>query len=362
MLRLLINSLAREFYQRHAGFFLIGFYVLFGVVEPSQLLSYHEALLIAGISSPMGMAIVFVSWGLYSLKVHFFIRQELASARYNFISEMGKLDKSTHLKLWMALLCTIILPIIIYAIVLIGLCVYHQFFISLACILIVFFSIAFGLSFLYYQSSTYGFLKQDRQPVNLLGKIKRPFLSWPLHYLLSEQTVMLIMCKVMSLIFFKGILWVFADVGNDTRVLLVALLASVLSHAVLVFTLLKFEVTFLNFSKSMPISTYQRLVNWLFTFAVILFPEWILLMISSQWSLYPIMNGFLFSIAGLLLLLTSLYIVKLNMDLYLRWLLFFFFISMWSILAHYYLAYSFVLLISCALYYLNNFKKADLAA
>lgn len=114
MLRLLINSLAKEFYQQHAGFFLMGFYVLFGVVEPSQLIGYQKTLLLAGISSPIGMAIVFVSWMLYGFKVHFFIKQKLALAQYNFINEVGTLEKNRQLKLWLALYSVILLPILIY--------------------------------------------------------------------------------------------------------------------------------------------------------------------------------------------------------------------------------------------------------
>jgi len=360
MLRLLINSLAKEFYQQHAGFFLMGFYVLFGVVVPSQLIGYHKALLLAGISSPIGMVIVFISWILYGVKVHLFIKQKLALAQYNFIKEVGTLEKNRQLKLWLALYSIILLPIIIYVFALIGLSVYCHFFISLICILIVFSSLVFGFSFLSFKSVTLGFLKEDRQQTNSYIKLKRPFFSWPLYYLLRDQSLMLLICKVLSLFFFKGILWMFADVGSDPRALLVALLASVLCHAVLVFTLLKFEVAYLNFSKSLPISTFKRLLGWLFTFTIILFPEWIFLILSSEYNFYSVINGFLFGLAGLLFLLTLLYIVKLNMDIYLRWLLIFFFISMWSILAHYYLLFSLVLLGSCALYYLMNFDRIDL--
>lgn len=360
MLRLLINSLAKEFYQQHAGFFLMGFYVLFGVVEPSQLISYHKSLLLAGLSSPVGLAIVFVSWVLYCVKVHYFIKQKLALAQYKFINEVGTLDKSPQLKLWLALYCVILLPIIIYVLALIGISVYNRFFLSLIFILAVFVALAIGLSFLSYRSVTFGFLKEERHQINPYIKVKRPFFSWPLFYLLNEQPLMLLMCKALSLVFFKCMLWMFADVGHDTRVLLVALLASVLCHAVLVFTLLKFEISYLNFSKSLPILTYKRLLGWLFTLAIILLPEWAFLIISSEYDVYAIINGFVFGLAGLLFLLTLLYFVKLNMDIYLRWLLFFFFISMWSILAHYYLLFSLILLGSCALYYLMNFNRTDL--
>jgi len=360
MLKLLVNSLAKEFYQQHAGYFLMGFYVLFGVVEPSQLIGYHKALLLAGISSPAGIAIVFISWTLYCIKVYFFIKQKLALHQYNFIKEIGSLDKNSQLKTWLFFYAVILLPIIVYVCALIGLSIYNHLFLSLICILTVFISLAIGLSFFSYQSVTFGFLKEERNRNNTYIQVKRPFFSWPLFYLLNDQPLMLLMCKVLSLVFFKGMLLMFADVGNDTRVLLVALLASVLCHAVLVLTLLKFEIAYLNFSRSLPVPCYQRLLGWLMTFTIILSPEWMFLMISSKCDVYSIVNGFVFAQAGMLFLLTLLYIVRLNMDLYLRWLLFFFFISMWSILGHYYMLFGLVLMGSCVVYYLKNFDSTDL--
>jgi hypothetical protein len=360
MLRLLINSLAKEFYQQHAGFFLVGIYILFGMVGPSQLIDYQKSLLSSAVSSPVGLVMVFTSWLLYSVKVHFFIKQKLGLTEYNFIKEIGVLDRNTQLKLWLTLYFVLLLPIIIYVLALICLGVYNHFFINVIYILFVFSALVFGLSFFSYQSVTFGFLKQERQQINSSVNIKRPSFSWPLYYLFNEQSLMLLICKILSLVFFKCVLWMFADIGNDTRVLLVALLASVLCHVVLIFTLLKFEIAYLNFNRSLPISIYKRLHRWLMIFSVILIPEWVLLIISSDYNLYSITNGFLFGLAGLFFLLILLYIVKLNMENYLKWLLFFFFTSMWSVVAHYYLLFSLVLLGCCALYYLRNFDKTDL--
>jgi hypothetical protein len=362
MLRLLVNTLAKEFYQQHAGYFLMGFYILFGVVEPSQLIGYHKALLLAGISSPIGTALVLASWGVYCVKVHIFIKQKSALSQYNFIKELGTLDRNAQLKLWLILYCVILLPIIIYFFALLILSVYYHFFISLLYIVTIFSALVFGLSFLSYQSVTFGFSQQVRRQINFGIKLKRPFLSWPLYYLWNEQSLMLLMCKVLSLFFFKGVLWMFADVGNDTRVLLVALLASVLCHAVLIFTLLKFEIAYLNFCKSLPISIYKRLLGWLSTFTIILLPEWLFLILSSDSNLYSIINGFLFGLAGLLFLLTLLYIVRLNVERYLSWLLFFFFTAMWSVLASCYLLFSLILLGGCTFYYLSNYSRTDLSA
>lgn len=360
MLKLLINSLAKEFYQQHAGFFLMGIYILFGVVEPSQLIDYQKNLLLAGISSPYGMMIVFASWLLYTIKVQFFIKQKLALTKYNFIKEIGALQKNTQLKLWLKLYFVILLPIIIYALLLIGLSIHYRFFISIISALIVFSGLMLSLAWLTYKSATLSFLEKERNPIEFGIKIKRPFSSWPLFYLFKEQPLMILLCKVLSLVFFKSILWMFADVGNDIRILLIALLASVLCHAVLILTLLKFETDYLNFSKGLPISVWKRLWNWILVFEIILVPEWILLITASQYDLYSIGNGFLFGLAGLFFLLIVLYLVRLNMENYLKWLLLFFFTAMWLILAQWYLLFSLILLASCKVYYLTTFSKTDL--
>ncbi|WP_316843678.1 hypothetical protein [Pedobacter psychrodurus] len=360
MLKLLINSLAKEFYQQHAGFFLVGIYILFGVVEPSQLIGYQKALLLAGISSPVGMAIVFSSWLLYTMKVHFFIEQKLSLAKYFFIKESAALEKNLQLKLWIRLYFILLFPIVVYVFLLIALSLNYHFFISIIGILTVFSVLILGLSWITYQSITFGFLKQEKQSVNFGVKVKKPFFSWPLFHLAKEQPLMLFMCKLLSFVFFKGMMWMFADIGYDVRIILVALLASILCHAVLVFTLLKFETDYLSFSKSLHISVYKRIFNWLLVLAIVFIPEWILLISVAQFELFSIVNGFMFGLTGLFFLLTLLYMVRLNMDNYLKWLLFFFFITMWSILANHYLLFSVVLLGICILYYVLMFYKTDL--
>ena len=360
MLRLLNKSFAKKFYQQHAGYFLVGIYLLFGIVEPSQLIDYQKTLLLAGISSPMGLLIVFLSWLLYVLKVYFFVKHKLALAQYKFIHEIGALNIKTQLKIWLSLYAVMLLPVTIYALALIGLSIYYHFFLSFFCVLIVFFTLILGLSLRSYQLVTIAFLKEEQTQNNTGIKIILPFFSWPIVHLFKEQPLMLFMCKLSSLVLFKAMLWMFADVGNDTRVLLIALLASVLCHSVLVYTLLRFEIAFLNFSKSLPVSIYKRLYGWLVIFTMVLIPEWILLIVSSAYNLYSIANGFLFSLTSIFFLLTVMYFIRLNVDNYLKWLLFFFFTAMWAILGHYYLVFSLVLLVCCTTYYMLNFDKIDL--
>lgn len=359
MLRLLVRTLAKEFYQQHAGFFLFALYVLFGIVEPRQVIGFNSALLLSGISSPLGMALVVISWILYSLKVWLFIQAKLSLPQYNFIRESGSLSKSSQLTLWIKFYLIILLPVFVYFIILVYLSVKYQLFLSLAGILIAFFALHSGLTWMSFQRVSFGFLRQQSSHLPAL-RFRKRFFSWPIYYLFNEQLVQLLMCKILSFAMFKGILWMFADVAADVRTLLIALLASILCHSVLVFNLLTFETKYLSFTRSLPMKTISRFVQWLFVFLIILIPEWIFFMMASHYHMYAIADGFLFGLGGLFFLLVLLYTVRLDMESYLKMLLLFFFIAIWAILGHYYVLFSFLMIGSAFLFYVFRFDKIDL--
>jgi hypothetical protein len=57
----------RGFYQAHAGMFLFFFLFMVGAVDPGELLNYHKTLMLAFISSPLMLMVVFVVWFLYTI-------------------------------------------------------------------------------------------------------------------------------------------------------------------------------------------------------------------------------------------------------------------------------------------------------
>jgi hypothetical protein len=364
MVRLLIRSLGKEFYQQHAGFFFVGFYFLFGVVEPSQLLGYHKSLLIAGISSPLGIALVCGSWLLYSIKVYFFIQQKADLPEYKFLSTIGSLDTKRQLRVSLKLFVFILLPVLTYVVLLVGFSIGYLHLGAAIIFITVFLILCLCLSWLSFRNITYGFLKSEWSVNERLSKIEarfvKPFFSWPIFHLFNEQPLMLIVCKFSSFILFKGILWMFADQPGDLRVLLMALLASVLSHAIVVIDLLKFEAKYLNFTSSMPFNIGKRYLNWLITFALILIPEWIIFAISVHFTLVSVFCGLVFGLSGMSFLLIVLLAIELDTERYFKWLLFYFSISMMAILSGYYIIFSIVLAAGCFLFYRFSFDTIDL--
>ncbi|RYG17359.1 MAG: hypothetical protein EOO07_11270 [Chitinophagaceae bacterium] len=345
MLKLLHKTIGVAFFTQHAGLFLVICYLLFGAVEGSQLIPYHYALLMAICSSPLIWMIVFLLWVVYSVKCYLFVKQKLDLRNFTFSTELTKIKKNHQIRIWLKVYAFMLMPIIGYAVLMLVIAVRNQYIFSFFATLVGLTTLLISLSFLTFKSTNYNFNPKKNFVVQGLFELRKPFWSWPLFYLVHEQPLMLFACKFVSLLAFKAILWVFADLGNDIKVLLTAMLAVVLSHAVLLVNWVKFDVTYLSFVQSLPISIGRRLRYWLMVIFTVLVPELGLCAWTTHLNMPQIGGIMLFGTSTLFALFILVYLVKADMDRYVKYLLFFFFIAMLAILAGYYLLFSAALLL-----------------
>lgn len=344
MLKLLIRSLGLTFYQQHIGLFLVALYLLFGMIQGYALIDFHLSLLISICSSTLNLLILFGVWILYAIKCVFFMKQKLVLAEYQFMKVLTALSSKQQFKLWAKFYGFLLLPILSYAVLMLLICVRHQFYFTFfATLLTAFLLIAF-LTVYTFRFSNFTFYVFKSWITLPKVAINRPFWTWPLYYLLEEQRMRLLICKVFSILSFKVVLLVFADVGNDIRVYLTALLAVVLSHAVLVFNLIKFDALYSAFAKNLPVCTLLRLFYWVLVFVLLLLPEFGLLIWLSDLNTFQFINCLFFCIATMLGLQMLVYFLKADMEKYMKYLLFFFFVSMLAILAGYYFIFSLLLI------------------
>ncbi len=360
MLAILCKTIGLSFYRQHVGLFLVAFYLLFGAVEGSQLISYHYAILMAICSSPLVLALLFVVWVLYAFKVLFFVKQQLALESHAFVKEINRLPNKVQYRLWFRLYAFVLAPILIYALLVICIAVKHQlYWSSIAAILGV---IGLLVALTSYTLRLTNFVyKPSVNWINIPQfKFNRPFWLWPLFYLLQEQAIMLLVCKVVSMLFLKVILLLFADVGDDIRVYLTALLAVVLSHAILIFNLIKFDASYRLFARSLAINKLRTLANWFLLLILLLTPEFGLLIWLTNFGVLQFIYEVLFCSATMLFLFVLVYLLKADMERYMKYILFFFFINMLMILAGYYLLYSSTLLACAVALFLWKYPRMDL--
>lgn len=344
MLKLLYKTIGRAFYQQHAGFFLVVFYLLFGAVEGSQLISYHQALLLAFCTSPLALLLLLGIWILYALKCEFFVKQKLKQENFLFANNLTVLPKNNQIWVWLKMYVLLLLPILGYALLLLLMALSHGHYLTFMAVALFLPLLLLLLALSAFNHHNYAFRITKRWVKLPMLKIKRPFWTWPLFYLLNEQRLMLVLCKVVSFVFLKGMLWMFADVGPDSRVYLTAAMTVVLSHSVVLLNLVKFEANYLSFAKGLPISAFSKLGQWLGVMCLLLSPEMILFVWLVKFDWAQCFAILFYLLSAMLCLLALVYWLKANMDNYLKCLLFFFFVSMWMILAGQFLVFSLLLL------------------
>ncbi|TKC10332.1 hypothetical protein FA048_09070 [Pedobacter polaris] len=360
MLKLLIRTIGATFYQRHVGLFLVIFYLLFGMIQGYDLILFHKALLLSICSSPLNLLILFGIWILYSLKSLLFVRQKLSQEDYGFAKELTAVSKKAQIIIWIKVYSFLLVPVLCYAGLVIITSIVHQYFFSFFATIAMLGLVMISLAIYTYRSSNFNF-NVSKAWLNFPNlKINKPFWSWPIWYLLNEQRIMLLICKIVSFLAFKAILLVFADIPNDIRIYLTALLAVVLSHAILILNLTKFDAFYNSFAKNLPINAIKRLTYWVFVFGLLLIPELILLVVSTGITPLQFANCVLFCLGSILVLQALVYLLKANTDRYLQYLLFFFFVSMFAILGGYYLPFSLAVIILSTIIFFWNYNSLDL--
>ncbi|PYF72405.1 hypothetical protein [Pedobacter nutrimenti] len=359
MLKLLTKTLSREFYIQHAGLFLFLFYLLFGTVEASQLLNYHKALLLAIASSPLLLTGCFLLWILYALKCQLFIGNKKNLPAYAFMQLLPAAAKKRQLLVWLQLYALLLLPVLIYAVLLLGLAWCYGYYYTVLSVALFMPVLLMCLSWFSRRKSIYSFL--DRQPLFRipLPVFRKPFILWPVVYVFQKQPLMLLVCKVLSFVLFKAMLWMFADVGNDIRVVLFGLLAAILSHNVLISVLVSQDAATLSFNRSLPVSAIRTLGRQLSVLVLLFLPELLFFSLKVQFNLWAIFQGLLFGLSGLFFFRMLFFALQHPED-GLKFLLFFFILSSLAILSGLILPYSLILASASVFYFFYSFYQKDL--
>lgn len=257
---------------------------------------------------------------LIELKSFFFVRKLIHTPTYNFVKTSSAAPKHIQLQNWFLLYLSLHSPIILFSLYVIITGLYEQFIISAAALSGFIIITCSTLSIFTFKAVNYTF-----KPTKRLIKLpeipfKKPYWTWPLYYILKEQTLALITCKILSFLLFKGIIWMFADHDNDIRIYLLSLMAATISHCILISIALRFERSYSNFTNSLPLNYGYRLFSLLSFIFTLLIPE---LFFYSRLSGFTIINtlwGVLLSSGILLTLRMLLYFVDDDAERYLKYI------------------------------------------
>lgn len=278
VLKIIHLVLVKKFYERHAGLLFVVFYLMFGMVESSQIISYHYGLMLGAISSPVFLGIVLLMWLLYLSKSVLFVEECLVQPRNIFLRQLNLLDQRQQLLLLAYTLLLCYLPVLIYSAFMIAIAFQQHTYLAALSMM------AFHAVML----SAGGFkivrsLNSSSPPFLQLPSIRWPFVkSYPLFYiglLFDRFKITLLLTKVSSILCLVGFLQIPLD-NYEPRLAYLGLVIANLSHAVILFEWRKLEDHYFFFTRALPVSLFYRFAMLAAAFGLLLLPELIVLLVQ----------------------------------------------------------------------------------
>jgi len=324
ILSLMIKGLVMPFYKNHAGLLFFVFFLMFGIVESTQIVFYHTSLIYGMLSSGIFLMVVFVIWLLYQLKSLHFLLKTSGDDSYSFLNLLALLPSSHSFLYFLIISFITFLPVFLYTVAIYAVGIQQGFYDVLALTFV--FQLALGLMNAWVLN--HSIRKRHVAPLLTLPAITLPYQQTQVGiyagYLFKEEKSALLLSKVFSLLLIYLVKETL-EPGDDFRIVGITWLFALLSHTFLVQKLKTFEDHSLSWVRTLPIPVTKTLFSYLLLYAILMIPELLLLTGSAgrgisilQFILLPI-----FSSAFLIAIHT--YLFKPNRDpdqflTYLFWL------------------------------------------
>lgn len=333
--KILLKVLVAKFYERNAGMFLFIFFLMFGIVESTQIVSYHKSLMYATLTSPIFLICVSVVWTLYLLKCIQFISSQLDLPENNFLFQLTRLNWHQQYVSISFNVFLIYEPVLIYSLFIVGLGFYTKIYLTSS--LIILFHIA-GIAI---ASAIIAFkLNSTHRSFNFVAlpslkwRWPKPFPLFYISHLTTQLPSVLFFTKAFAILSMYGFLQMPID-HYEIRIAQMALLFALAAHAVIIFEFRNFEERFLSFTISLPISISKRFILLAYIYFLLLLPECIMLL-ANNYALQDVIGTYTLGVGILIFLHCSLY-TELNNEKHLEWVLGLFLISFMLVLFKMYL-------------------------
>ncbi|HEU4553137.1 MAG TPA: hypothetical protein VFS25_09890 [Chitinophaga sp.] len=321
MIKVLSKIFIQRFYARNTGFFLLLFYLLFGIVPGGQLLLYHYSLMMGIVSTGGFLLIALGVWLLYNLKCMWHMLGTINAQEYSFLYQtIGTVNTVRQRRSWLVVHIGIYAPALIYSLIAAVLAGFNGYYMALA-VLLVFNALMCGLPVLLYsrliqRPGAVLFYHKWIQWFN--RRVHKPLPLYYIYELAASRTRRLLIVKVLSYLILMATFSLMDE--YDVRVALTGLLIALLLHSVLVFEHRHFDDQYLAFTRHLPIPLWKRYATLCITYGCLLLPEFALLTVHTlrynSWH-WLLLGAFGASVLPLFRCL--LYFPRLDQDKYLRW-------------------------------------------
>ncbi len=273
---MIIKAWVMPFYKDHAGLLFFVFIIMFGVVESTQIIFYHQSLIYGMLSSGIFLIVILIIWLLYSAKSLFFLLKTGAEDSYQFLHHLAVLPaRQTFHYFFIASFLTF-LPVFIYTFFIYVIGFKNKFHEALAIVFI--FQLALWLTSAWVLNYT---LRNQHRP----ALFSIPSLTLPFQqnltgicagHLFKKEKPALFLSKAFSLVVIY-IVKETLEVDDDFRIVAITWLFALLSHTYLISKIKIFEDSTLSFVRNLPLSISAIFTSYLILFLLLMIPEAILL-------------------------------------------------------------------------------------
>lgn len=323
-LRVMVKSLVAPFYKSHAGLLFFVFFIMFGIIESTQIKLYHESLIYGTLTSGIFLLVVLIVWLLYSAKALHFLLKTSSEDSYLFLHNIAVLPARQSFWYFFTIIFLTFTPVFAYTLAIYSIGIQNGFYNVVA--------IIFAFQFILWITSAW-ILNHTARTRHRPAFVTLPSFSLPFQqtllgmhaaYLFKEEKPAIFLSKVFSIALIYLVKETL-EVGDDFRILAITWLFAILSHTFLIQKIKVFEDQYLRWTRSLPLNRSKIYLIYLQLYAFLMIPEMLLLTGSIgeglnllQLILLPILSS------GFLLVIHS-YLYKSNRDpdrfvTYLFWL------------------------------------------
>jgi hypothetical protein len=274
---ILIRFIIKPFYRQHAGFFTFLFIVLFGAVgrvDGAGLFDYHFSLIRSMFKNSFVLLLILFLWLLYAKKCEQFILNILRRPEYSFLQMFDQIEtKKMYLQLIMVQIL-LFLPIIAYAI-LIGIAgIQLHAYMPLGILLFYLVSLCLLSARWYlYHIQNPGLSEEIKKRKINLKSAETSYWNFFIRYIGENKKLLFTGIKIFSCGILYGML--VNQTGTDYELDMIILFFSVgiLGHGLLIHHIRDLEETRLSFYRSIPVSLFNRFVQYAAFYLILLLPE-----------------------------------------------------------------------------------------
>lgn len=338
---ILSKIFTQRFYIQNTGFFLVLFYVLFGVVNGANLLAYHKGLMLGFLGNYTFLFIVLLLWTAYALKCSGFILKTFQLQGFDFLyPTMGSIQKSARIRIWFLLHTAIYMPVLVYAGIAFLFAIQQHYYTPAALILVL------NIANCIWPLALYERKLAQPDIIFFTGHLQRwlnkHFTKPPVLFFLYELFTNFPRRIVSTKLFSAGVLWLTFLVMRqgeyfDLRGLQIGVMLTVLVHMQLMVHHRAFDDTYLNFMENLPIKLFTHYLRLIGVYVIMFLPEMVMITVNAytKTSAMGLVTVFATALSLLILFRTMLFFPKMNPEVHVRYTMLTSFIVLFMILANY---------------------------